>query len=1157
MKKKLHKRGFSRNFGKLVRTTFLLVFTSIITVSASTYSQNQRISLNMKDVTVKDIIDAIEQQSEFIFFYKDQAIDLGREVSIDVKKAKIQKIMGLLLKGTSSDYLVDNRQVIIAKGKMALFEMKQAVVEKRTLQQAQQLEVTGTITDEYGQPLPGASVIEKGTNNGVQTDFDGNFSINVANERATLIVSYIGFSTKEIAVGNQTSMTIALEEDVAGLDEVIVMGYGGSQAKRDITGAVSSVSKEVIAQRSSAGAMDALQGTVAGLQFNRSSGQVGNNEAIIRIRGTSTLNAGASPLYVVDGVEVPTIGDINPDDIASLEVLKDASSASIYGARSANGVILITTKKGTMGRPTIKLNYQHSINTTAYDYPQSNLEDWRAWDIARTNAYNIKRGSSSIRNIPADSLSPWSNSDYYHQDALFEPGHRDRVGLNISNATEKFSYYFNVDAIKEKQPLISGDYKQINTRLNLGYKASKAFSIRNNFSLSYANTEGANVSSAFQTMLRIRPGQAMYDDQGEVLPASAAAILLHRVDSRHNFNIMEQLAIDLKISDNLKFESRGNISLRYNRSNSFENAMVRGYRRGVPRSNRGSESQNFNVNSAWDNFITYKPKFDEKQNLTLMLGTNTRMSNTSRIRVRGDLFPTDAVITLNAAGELVPNGTDSQQGKTTSSALFGRLIYDYDSRYLFQMTMRRDGNSKFGSENRRGIFPSSSFAWRFSNESFFDWASGFLTDGKIRTSWGISGNSNFGANASISTYATDYSYGAEIGVGPRSLGNPDLSWEETTQTNYGIDLTLFKGRLSITADYYNKQTNDLLYGVQTPKTTGYSTVTKNIGKIENKGWELSIAGHAFRKRAISWDVSLTLSQNKNKVLELADHTPFFTGRDQIFYYREGHAMGEFYGFKALGIYSYDESNAYTDDWQQLTPVIDQKGNDDPWDYDLLGYEINGQPYTGNINKKTVSNKELTGGDVIWDDLDNNGIIDDEDRQALGNALPDIYGGLHNRINYKGLSLSFLFSFQFGNEAYGHTYRRFRDGFHWSSSTPHPEHLSWYWAYPGYDAKYPLGNKRWKTGRNNRAQSSLWIQDASYIQLSNVRLDYRIPKKLTDKLGLSGISLFALANNVAIWSNYTAGPDPSVIGGGGFNTIGIDVSAVPLMRQYNFGLNINF
>jgi TonB-linked SusC/RagA family outer membrane protein len=1163
MKKKFNKRGFPESLVKLMRImriTFFLVFASILTLSASSYSQSQRLSLNMENATVEDVIEAIEQQSEFIFFYQDQVIDLKREVDISVKNAKIKTVMDQLLKGTSDDYMIDDRQIIIAKGKIQLLNMKEAIVKGDKSKQKQKT-IKGKVTDTNGEPLVGVTVVVEGTTTGAATDVDGNYSFKLPKDATALVFTFIGMTPQSVDIGSRLIIDVVMEANAAELDEVIKIGYG-SQRKRDVTGAISSVAKELVAQRSTASAVDALQGTVAGLQFSRGSGEVGDNSATIRIRGTSTLSSGAGPLYVVDGVEVSGIGNINPDDIASMEILKDAASASIYGSRSANGVILVTTKKGTIGKPKIRASYTYSLNSVAYDPPISNLAEWREWDNARTNAVYHKKRKNKVKADPADSLSPWYNTDYYHPDAFIEQGYRHRASLNISNATKKFNYYINVDAIQEKQAMASGMFKQLNARMNFGYKVSNKLSAKNNFSLSYGNIEGPSIGGAFNSMLRWYPGQTQFNQDGNLNAGTPLARLLYTVNSRHNYSIMEQMSLNYKILKNLTFETRANVVMKYFKGNTFENVMVRGYRRGVPRPNRGSEKWSFNVSTAWDNFVTYNPFLGKNHNLSIMVGSNVRASNRSTIGISGDLFPTDAIITMGAAGLILPRGTSSQQTKRSNVAFFGRAFYDYKKRYLLTATYRIDGSSNFGMNNRWADFSSFSGAWRFSNEKIFKGIQHILTDGKIRASWGVTGNTPNGT-AHMSLYRSNFVYGGDPGVGASSLGNPYLSWEETAQTNFGIDLTLFGGQLSIVADYYNKQTDKLLYGRELPATTGFSHITNNIGKIENKGWELSITEHAFRKRAIKWDVTVSLAKNKNKLIELADHKAFYTGRDKIFYFREGHALNTFYGWKAIGIYSYDEDNSYTEDWQKLTPIIDQGDDNDPWKYTVLGYELNGEAYTGTIKKKKTKGFVMGGGDVIWEERPDedgkvDGVINNDDKQDLGSALPDIYGGIYNRFTYKSFTLSVLFSFQFGNDAYGFNFRRFRDGYQWGSSTPHPEHLSWYWNHPGQEAKYPLGNKYWNKAGNNRPQSSLWVQDASYIQLSNIRLDYRLPRAFAKKINVGGVSLFAIVDNVAMWTNYKAGLDPSVIGGGGsIDRMGIDVVAAPQMRKISFGLNVNF
>ena len=480
------------------------------------------------------------------------------------------------------------------------------------------------------------------------------------------------------------------------------------------------------------------------------------------------------------------------------------------------------------------------------------------------------------------------------------------------------------------------------------------------------------------------------------------------------------------------------------------------------------------------------------------------------------------------------------------ASFFGRLSYNYKGRYLVNANVRYDGSSRFGVDKRWGVFPSVSLGWRFSDEEFMNWMKPFVNDAKLRVSYGVTGNQVAGNFASYGLYSINY-YADMPGIYPSQLENKNLGWEETTQYNFGLDLNFLDGRINLIADYYIKTTSDILYRVKIPQTTGFNSVFRNVGDVRNHGWEFTINTTNIRTRDFEWNTNLNLSFNKNKIISVPEGGQQIL--DWVYLLDKGYPVGTMYGWKAQAIFPYDESNAFTPDWRQLTPVFDEKDR-------FTGYQLDGAPYNGDIQQlrfSTENGQVFKGGDVMWEDVNKDGVIDAKDRQVIGKGQPVVIGGFGNDFKYKGFGLSFFFSFALGGDAFNFFDQQRSEHRYSPITRANPVNLANSWKAPGDIARYPKPAP--SAVNNTRIESSLWIEDASYIRLKNIRLSYDLPKQIAKKINLESVSFSLMMQNFFTWSNYS-GFDPELPGKSAF-TVGYDDVSYPRAKDILFGINVNF
>ena len=1008
--------------------------------------------------------------------------------------------------------------------------------------------VKGVVMDHTGFPLPGANVAEKGTTKGTITDLDGNFTLSVSKKGATLVISFMGYESQEVAA-NGTDLKITMRESSKQLEEVVVVGYG-TMKKRDVTGAITSISSEAIEKKMATNVFEALQGSSAGVQIVSGSGQPGESSSI-KIRGTSTFSAeGVKPLYIVDGVPLEDIDGINPSDIASMEVLKDAASAAIYGSRSANGVIIITTKSGQEGKPRIDIKYNHSWGTLSHKVAQANRQERLLYDMYRKDFFERYGGGNPNESIEMiqDTLNVFFNVDNDYLDMITETAQKDQIDVSVSGGTKKLKYFINTGYYDESGIIHNTGFTRLNTRINADYSPNDWLNMGSRLSLTYSKKEGIDEGTLLSAVLKRRPYFNTYYPDGSMVGVfngqkNPIAQVNYTTDFTDQYKANFFQFFEIKFNKYLKFRTNINANFYLDKRKKLEPSIITDE---WQRNNKGYSYNYLNWNWLNENFITYARKWGN-HNFSAMAGVSAQKWQYENETLIGINSSTDYIYTMNAfAANLDLTATGSTLSNHSMASIFARITYDWKSRYLFTANMRRDGSSRFSKDDKWGNFPSVSFGWRFSDEKFMSFAKDVLYDGKLRVSYGITGNEAIGNFDYMYTYTPGTIYDGVGGVSPTRIGKDNLKWEETKQLNIGLDLSFWDGRLTLTADYYDKYTDGLLANYQLPKESGFSTMKTNVGEMSSKGFELVVAGDIIRTNDWTWNASFNISRNINRIEKLSEGKAYMEGT--LWWMQEGGHIGDFYGFKSLGVFPYDESNAFTENWEQLTPVFENG----VFQYKYL---LNGEVYEGKVLQKTLPNgKPFRGGDYNWDEPEGkrDGIIDDNDRMVIGNAMPDVTGGLNTTLTWKNLSLYLGFYYSLGGEIYN-SGEHDRNMFKYTGHTPSPEVIHNMWLKPGDQAIYP---RPYNDEFNNaRMGNSFYVEDGSFIRLQNIRISYDVPKSWVERLMLKSLNVYAFVNNALTWTNYS-GFDPE------FSTsnplqIGNDTYRYPRKREYGVGLSVNF
>ncbi|MEA1786167.1 TonB-dependent receptor [Arenibacter sp. GZD96] len=1051
-----------------------------------------------------------------------------------------------------------------------------AVSSNFTVSNFIQNEISGKIVDDLGLPLPGATVQVRGTNVGTVSDFDGNFTISLPTNAVELVISYIGFKTQTINVNGQSFVQVNLIPDSAALDEVVVVGYGTLSKKR-VTGSVSSVSTEQITQVPTLSAENAIIGQVAGVQVQETTGEPGSSPTI-RIRGTGSISAGNDPLFVVDGIPISknltTIGiqgelarrggafqeppvnplaTINPNDIQSIEVLKDASAAAIYGSRGGNGVVIITTKKGSNSdEGTFSFNSFYGLQTVANEVDLMNSQELIDFTRdARNNNYlssvpgasindPITPGSRGNANFEMPlSFINWDGTDTDWQDLIFETAPVQSYNLSYASPLSKKTSFFASGGYFKQEGIIEGSQFQ---RFNAIFNLKSDLTEKLRLDLSFAPTVTDNDRKPANATYFARPPGIVYsaivhsptvrpfNDDGTVNQRNNQSFLGGGTTTASN-----PLAIIDAVDDKLfQFQNRGGLGLSYDilpglTAKTFVGTYINVFNRDFFRGNsllfrEASEGESFaqsssstEINWVWENTLNWEKEFGNHY-FNAIAGYSSQRDQITIRQVQADNFPDDLVKTIS--GGQVFAGTSIKEAWSLASAFF-RLNYSYQDKYLFTGTIRTDESSRFGANNRRGYFPSFSAGWRVSEEDFLS-AVDAISELKLRFSWGQTGNfeiPNFGAIGLLSPDNYNFNGNEENGLIQSTLPNPELTWEKSTQTNVGLELGLFNNRIFMVADYYNTNTEDLLLNVSVSSVSGFNTVLQNLGEVRNRGFELSLRTRNF-VGAFKWNTDFNFSTNDNEVLSLNDkNEPIFSvGAAGVRHVtRVGDPIGSYYGYVVEGIFQSEAEIA-------SAPFDTQAPNPAP-------------------------------GDFRFKDVDGDGEITPDDRTVTGSFFPDYTWGITNTFEYKGIDLSILLQGVHGNEILNLTSRHLKNG---EANFNSYSVFNNRWRSPENpgNGKIPRADRETGNHGNNNRPSSFQVEDGSFIRLRNVSLGYTIPSKVLLGNSIDKLRLYVTGTNLFTDTDYL-GYNPEVSGGNNGLTPGEDVGAFPLVKTIILGVNLNF
>ncbi|MBC3541060.1 SusC/RagA family TonB-linked outer membrane protein [Rufibacter sediminis] len=1008
--------------------------------------------------------------------------------------------------------------------------------------------IQGKVTSRDGnEALPGVSVSVKGTTTGTSTDAQGEYSITVPTDEAVLVFSYIGFVTREIQVKNQTDVSVVLSSNSQELSQVVVIGYG-TTTKSDLTGSVASVKSEELLATPTTSFDQALQGRAAGVQVTQTSGKPGA-EASIRIRGTSSINAGNEPLYVIDGMLVSSDGNdmsvgvnlgprisalstINPNDIESIEVLKDASATAIYGSRGTNGVVLITTKRGISGTGTVSFDTYYGVQQVANKLDVLNAEQF----AHLVNDAKINAGQTPLYNNPS---VLGEGTDW--QDEIFRTAPIMNYQLSFSGGDEKTRYaitggYFIQDGIIE-----NSDFKRYSFRANLDRDLSSKLKVGN--SISYARITSSGVLTTTETIVPgvtsaalqfnpilpvynvSEPGGYTFENKGGSYLGKTLGNPVADVNEFTSYGVTSRILGNVyaqyKILDNLEIRTSFGIDGFSSKENAFgPNFLKR------TQASKGEASIGTVTGLTWlnENTLTYKPVINEDHVVDFLLGYTLQEFNNESLLAYSFDFPDARTGYHDISAGLLPQKPFSGESRWSMVSYLGRANYTLFDRFLFTLTGRVDGSSKFAAEKQYGFFPSGALAWRLSDEAFLQPFT-FLSDLKVRTSYGIIGNQAIPPYQSLSLvgpYGEGIFNGTEVYTGrePLSYANKDLKWETTAQFDVGVDASFFNNRILLTADYYHKKTSDLLLSTPIPYTTGFNATVLNVGNIQNQGVELDLRTINTSGR-FDWRTSVNFSVNRNKVTNLNSEEDILMGGGTLL--RVGEPVGTFYGYIFDGIFQSDEE-------ARTSPV-------------LKGQEA------------TSSNpaSRARAGDRRYRDINGDKVIDENDRTILGSAQPDFTWGITNNFSYKGIELSFFFQGSQGNKMANLNLFDL-ENFNGQTNVLAKAALDrWTPANPSNENPRALA----AGGLDNGIFSSNIVEDASYIRLKNVTLGYQVPTALTQRIKVKNLRVYASATNLWTHTDYS-GYDPEANTFGQNTAIfGVDRGGYPMAKTYLVGVNIGF
>ena len=1029
---------------------------------------------------------------------------------------------------------------------------------------AQKTTIKGTVTDTNHETLTGVTVMELGTSNGTTTNLNGSYEIQVSNN-ATLVYSFMGFKSKSVQIKGLQVVNVVLDEEVLGLKELVVVGYG-TMKRTDLTGAVVSVNSEAINRTVSTSLDQALQGRAAGVQIQQNTGIPGGSTSI-RIRGINSLNASNEPIFVIDGVIIDgstgsgtdnALSSINPSDILSMDVLKDASATAIYGSRASNGVIMITTKRGKSGEAKVSYNGYTGWQEMNKKLDLLNLQEYAILKNARTQAGIVMGDDNFVRPDLLDEGTDW-------QDELFSKALMTSHNLSITGGSDKSTYAIGAGYLNQDGIAIGSGFKRYNLRSNIDTQVKKWLKGGINFALSNSNqvitvADESLIKTALKQTpnVAVRNAEGTYDgpDTDEYVQNNPVGLAMINENYNEKTGIRGNTYLEATILKGLTYKTE--VSFDYGMSNTykFNPSYTFGAISTTQESVESERSKSYSKFWTWHNIINYNRTFADIHSVNFMLGQEMQKSQWEYLYGYRSGFITNVAHDLDA-GDATKAKNHGSSGASSILSYFGRMFYSYNDRYLLTATLRRDGSSKFAEGNRWGWFPSAALAWKVSNESFLK-NNDVINNLKIRLGWGSVGNQNIPDNyaytSTMASVATNWGTGMLSG----NTANPDLQWETTYSSNLGVDINLFNNRIEFIGDVYYKKTNNLLLRLPLPSyvgTSGQGSTTPpwaNIGSLENKGIELTLNTVNIDKKSFSWKSNFVFSLNRNKVLSLDTKSSILDreiqeGSEKTIVTRTavGHSIGQFYGYKVIGRFEKATDFYYKDENGKVQPTAIPEG-------------------------MTISETGVWIGDYIFEDINKDGVISELDRTYIGNPEPKFTYGIGNTFTFGNLDMTVFVNGSYGNEVVNYQRRWLENprentnllekATHYAVLTKINEAgpVDYRNIYiSGGDADMCRMAASSASSTSNFRYSDKFVEDGSYLRIQNISLGYNLPRKWLKKIAFENLKIYANLQNLYTFTAYK-GYDPE-IGSNNQDALltGIDNARYPSPRIYTFGLNLTF
>lgn len=1107
-----------------MRLTIFLTIATILQVSAGSYGQ--QITLHKKNMALEEVFKVIKTQTGYNVLWQPEKLKAAKNIDADFKAASLETVLNKVLTNQPFTYVIDHRTIVIRLKERSIIELVTTYFNS--------MHIKGKVTDENGKTLPGATLKIKNSGRITQTNTSGEFEFNDIEGNAILVVSFLGYKTKEVTVHDKTNLNITLAEDQSSLEDVVVVGYGTTKRK-DLVGSVATINADEMRKQVATNFTQGMVGQAAGVQVSRPNGIPGSG-ASIRIRGMSTVSGVNDPLFVIDGIPVqlyngggadalrfaPANGLMDPlagidiNDIENVEILKDATATAIYGSRAANGVVIVTTKRGKAGqKPVFSFNYDASIDKQNKFYKVLSGPDYVK---LMKDTYAAAGQSIDDETFPGTGNTDW-------QRAVIQTGVVQNMNVSLLGASNDggTNYGFSAGLTDQKGILVNTGFKRYSLRANVESKVFDIFKIGTNLNYSsIQQTGGSSITYTNYGVATYRPDLPIYNPDGSYANDGQSDNPLaskQGTDINQSQRLLATVYAELEIVNGLKARSSLSYDINDNTGYSYTPSWMLAESQYDEKGSRYDKMFKY-TNRIFDNTLTYTKAFN-KHHIDAVAGASWTLNKSNFTNVSSINFPNDDVLNnLGSAGSISGYSSDSESSGLES--FFMRANYNYDEKYYLTLSGRADNSTKFGPEFQWGYFPSAGVAWRFSKEKFMEGLD-FIDDAKMRFTIGKTGTSAFGGFGFLTLFNTGYFYNGINGLraNPDSgQPNPDIHWESTTQTDAALELSFLKSRLTAGVTYYKKFTKGLITGPSIPVSGGYTFQTKNLGDVSNQGWEITLGATPVNGADFSWRSNFNITFNKNKV-----EKTYGTALYGTLLLTEGEPLNGIRGYKTNGLY-------------QTQAEIDQ-------------LNAAARAKSGNPNA-FYQNSQTSPGDVKYVDVNGDGVINSNDRVILGYAQnPKYYGGWSNTLRYKNLELSSLFQFDVGSKVQR---EQNPDSFLGYQSNVSEAVLN-AWTPQNTHTNQPR-NVINGPAQNTDTNNDRFIESTSFLRLKNVQLSYLFKNELLKKLHVSQVRLFVGMTNLFTWTKYK-GLDPEVNSENSFTDHGRDTATYPQAKSVTFGMNLKF